>query len=115
MCNEVNTRWPLHELAQPPVSKASVLWDDTNMEKDTLPLTTFVSPRTGVEYLVVAKTETRMAGNWYKNEPLHEVENDVYEIVLNGNPVQFCFREEDIPSTVEHFENPGPDLSSRYD
>lgn len=86
-----------------------------NMENKQMPLTTFVSPRTGTEYLVVAKTETRMAGDWYKNEPLRPVEYTKYEIVLNGNPVQFCFREEDIPSTVEHFENPGPDLGSRFD
>lgn len=81
----------------------------------TLPLTTYQSPRTGTEYLIVAKTQTRMAGDWYKGEPLRPVEYTQYDIVLNGNPVQFCFREEDIPATVEHFENPGPDLGSRYD
>jgi len=81
----------------------------------TLPLTTYQSPRTGTEYLIVAKTQTRMAGDWYKGEPLRPVEYTQYDIVLNGNPVQFCFDEADIAASVEHFENPGADLGSRYD
>jgi hypothetical protein len=111
----MNTEWPLQKLARPPVSKALVLWDDTNMEKDTLPLTTFVSPRTGVEYLVVAKPQSRMAGGFLEGCPMYLKEYTQYDIVLNGNPVQFCFDEADIASTVEHFENPGADLGSRYD
>jgi hypothetical protein len=85
------------------------------MEKETLPLTTYVSPRTGTEYLIVPKTSTRMMGDWYKNEPLRPVETTTYEIVLNGNPVQFALSEDGIAASVEHFENPGPDLGSRYD
>lgn len=97
------------------MSKGLKIWDDTNMEKETLPLTTYVSPRTGTEYLIVAKTSTRMAGDWYAGEPLRPVETTTYEIVLNGNPVQFALSEDRIPAVVEHFENPGPDLGSRYD
>ena len=96
----MNTQWPVHEVAQAPVFKATILWDDTNMEKDTLPLTTYVSPKTGVEYLIVRK-ET---GDYTR-----------YQIVLNGNLVQFALTEEGVPASVAHFENPGPDLSSRYD
>ena len=97
------------------MSKATKIWDDTNMEKDTLPLTTYVSPRTGTEYLIVPKTSTRMAGDWHKGEPLRPVETTTYEIVLNGNPVQFALSEDGIAASVEHFENPGPDLGSRFD
>ena len=56
-----------------------------------------------------------MMGDWYKNEPLRPVEVTTYEIVLNGNPVQFALSEDGIAASVEHFENPGPDLGSRYD
>ena len=85
------------------------------MEKETLPLTTYVSPRTGTEYLIVPKTSTRMAGDWHKGEPLRPVETTTYEIVLNGNLVQFALSEAGVPASVEHFENPGADLGSRFD
>ena len=82
----------------------------------TFPLTTYVSPRTGTEYLIVAKPQSRVDYREYMNPATKYIrEYTQYEIVLNGNPVQFCFREEDIPATVEHYENPGPDLGSRYD
>jgi hypothetical protein len=98
------------------VSKALILWDDTNMEKDTLPLTTFVSPRTGVEYLVIAKPQTRADYHEMGNPATRYIrEYTQYDIVLNGNPVQFCFREEDIAETVEWFENPGVNVGSRFD
>ena len=32
-----------------------------------------------------------------------------YDIVLSGNPVQFCFDEADVPNAVRHFEEPGWD------
>ena len=79
----------------------------TYMEK--LTATTYTSPLTGVTYLVVPKTQTRMAGDWYKGEPLHPVEYTQYDIVLSGNPVQFCFDEADVPNAVHHFEEPGWD------
>ena len=89
---------------------------DKTMEKQPMPLTTYVSPRTGTEYLIVAKPQSRAAYHEQGNPATRYIhEYTQYDIVLNGNPVQFCFREEDIPSTVEHFENPGPDLGSRYD
>jgi len=86
-----------------------------NTYMENLPTTVYTSPLTGTEYLVVPKTQTRMAGDWYKGEPLRPVEYTQYDIVLNGKPVQFCFDEANVPSTVAHFENPGADLGSRYD
>ncbi len=93
-----------------------------NMEKDTtMPLTTFVSPQTGVEYLVVTKQRSRVDYREFMNpETKYILEYTEYEIVLNGNKVQFCFREEDIPETVGRFENPLTDeqyniFHSRYD
>ena len=86
------------------------------MEKDTLPLTTFVSHHPGVEYLVVAKPQTRADYHEMGNPATRYIrEYTQYDIVLNGNPVQFCFREEDIAETVEWFENPGVNVGSRFD
>ena len=98
------------------MSKATVLWDDTSMEKETLPITIFVSPRTGTEYLIVAKSKSHVDYHEFMNPATEFIrEYTQYDVVLNGNPVQFCFREEDIPATVEHFESPDPDCGSRFD
>ncbi len=102
----------LHELAQAPMSKGLEIWDDTNMEKDTLPLTTFVSPRTGTEYLVVPQNDSRA---YFENGQQLWADSTIYHIVLNGNPVQFALSEDGIADSVEHFENPGPDLGSPFD
>jgi hypothetical protein len=81
----------------------------------TLTSFTYVSSRTGTEYLIVPKTSTRMRGDWYKGEPLRPVEETTYEVVLMGNPVQFSLSIEGIPDAVSHFECPGPDLGSPRD
>ena len=86
-----------------------------NTYMENLPTTTYFSPRTGTEYLVVAKPQWRMAGGILENCPMYRKEYTQYDIVLDGNPVQFCFREEDIAETVEWFENPGRDIGSRFD
>jgi hypothetical protein len=90
------------------------------MEKDTLPLTTYTSPQTGTEYLIVHKPTWHMAGGILEGCPMYRVDYTQYDVVLNGNPVQFCFREEDIPEAVSRFENPFTDeqyntLHSRLD
>jgi hypothetical protein len=86
-----------------------------NTYMENLPLTTYTSPLTGTEYLVVPKTLTRAVGGFLYGTPLRQEEYTQYDIVLNGNPVQFCFSEGDVPATVAHLENPGPDFGSRYD
>lgn len=82
--------------------------------------TTYVSPQTGTEYLIVPKKMWRMAGGIMENCPLYRVDYVQYDVVLNGNMVQFCFDEKDIPDTVHHLENPLTEaqyntLHSRYD
>ncbi len=79
---------------------------------ETLPLTTFVSPRTGTEYLIVPKHGKRA---YYVDGQQLWRDETIYEIILNGNPVQFALSEDRIADSVEHYENPGPDLSSRFD
>jgi hypothetical protein len=88
------------------MSKVTVLWDDRTMKENTLPLTTFVSPQTGTEYLIVAKPQRRMRGGILEGCPMYWADYTQYDIVLNGNPVGFCFDEEDVAREVNHFENP---------
>ena len=71
---------------------------------NTLTEFTFTSPRTGTEYLVVPKEETRMVGDWYKGEPLRSETFVRYDIVLHGNLVQFALTEEEVAGSVAHFE-----------
>jgi hypothetical protein len=97
------------------MSKTTVLWEDRPMKENTLPLSTFVSPRTGTEYLVVAKPQRRMRGGILEGCPMYWADYTQYDIVLNGNPVTFCFREEDIATSVEWFEYPNADVGSRFD
>lgn len=76
--------------------------------------TTYTSP-SGTSYQVVAKPMWRMAGGFMENCPMYRVDYTQYDIMLDGKMVQFCFDEKDIPSIVARFENPGPDLGSRFD
>jgi hypothetical protein len=81
---------------------------------------TFVSPQTGTEYLVVPKAQWRMAGGIMENCPMYRKDYVQYDIVLNGNLVQFCFNAEDVPSKVHDYENPLTEaqyavLHSRFD
>ena len=70
----------------------------------TLASFSYVSPRTGTEYQVVPREETRMVGDWYKGEPLRPETIHYYEIVLNGRMVQFAFTEDGVEKAVAHFE-----------
>jgi hypothetical protein len=80
----------------------------------------YISPETNVEYLVVVNLQRRMRGGVLEGCPMYWQTEKQYDIVLNGNPVQFCFREEDIPDAVNRFENPLTEaqrmaISSRFD
>ena len=87
-----------------------------NTYMKNLSTTTYVSPRTGTEYLIVAKPQSRVDYREFMNPaPKYMREYTQYDVVLNGNLVQFCFREEDIAGAVEWFENPGRDIGSRFD
>jgi hypothetical protein len=83
-----------------------------NKDMENLPTTVYQSPRTGTEYLIVPQTDSRA---YFENGQQLWAESTIYHIVLNGNPVQFALSEEGIPASVEQFENPGPDLGSRFD
>ena len=85
------------------------------MENNRPMQTTYTSPQTGTQYDVVPKPMWRMAGGFMENCPMYRVDYTQYDIILNGKLVQFCFEEKDIADTVNRYENPGPDLGSRFD
>jgi hypothetical protein len=75
----------------------------------------YTSPSTGKVYEIVTQNLTRMGGNWHSGEPLREVTYTQYDICLDGRMVQFTFRPDGIAEAVARYENPGPDLGSRWD
>ena len=76
------------------------------MKNDQAP-TTYRSPQTGTEYLIVAKPQSRVDYHEFMNPETRYIrEYTQYDVISEGNLVQFCFREEDIPDAVNRFENP---------
>ena len=75
--------------------------------------TTFTSPDTNKVYTIVTSVSER--GNWDDNGNYAPVEFTQYSIYDNNYFVQFAFREDEIAAAVEHYELPGPDISSRFD
>lgn len=76
---------------------------------------TYTSAATGITYTVKRANLRRMAGGLLDGGELREVEYTEYYIFRDDQLVQFCFIEGDIPETVARYENPGPDLGSRFD
>jgi hypothetical protein len=62
---------------------------------------TYVSPLTGTQYLVVPKHSQR--AYYQDGQQLWRAEV-TYEVVLNGNPVQFALTKEGLEKAVAHFE-----------
>jgi len=63
--------------------------------------TTYVSPLTGTEYLIVPKHGRRA---YYENGQQLWREETTYEIVLNGKAIQFALSPEGIAGAVAHAE-----------
>jgi len=67
----------------------------------TLTTTTYTSPKTGTEYLIVPRHSQRA---YYQDGQQLWRDEVTYQIVLGGNPVQFALSVEGIPASVAHFE-----------
>ena len=67
-------------------------------------MTVYTSPLTNVQYDIVTREETRMAGDWYAGEALRPVTYTRYDIYLNGKKVQFALTEDRIPASVANYE-----------
>jgi hypothetical protein len=76
----------------------------------------YTSPQTGNTYEVKVSTQRRTDYREFMNpETRYEREYTQFTIYSEGRMVQFCFAEADIPEAVDRFENPWPDISSRFD
>ena len=74
------------------------------------------SPQTGNTYEVISSTLTRTDyGTFGDPDSRFESEYTQFSVYFEGQLVQFCFAESDIPATIARFENPWPDISSRFD
>ena len=76
-------------------------------------MSTYVSPLTSKVYQNVETKHTRNA--WDSEGNLTPYEQSVFEIYHEGQKVQFALTSEGVAESVAHLENPGPDVSSRFD
>jgi len=76
-------------------------------------MTTYTSPLTSKVYQIVETSHTRNA--WDSEGNLTPYVQSVFEIYYEGRKVQFALSEDGISKSVAHYENPGPDISSRFD
>ena len=76
-------------------------------------MSTYTSPLTSKVYEIVETKHMRNA--WDSKGNLTPYEQSVFDIYYNGQKVQFALTSEGVANSVAHLENPGPDVSSRYD
>ena len=62
---------------------------------------TYLSPKTGTQYLIVPKNDRRA---YYEDGQQLWRDDTIFQVVLDGNPVQFSLTVEGIPGAVAHFE-----------
>ena len=76
-------------------------------------MSTYTSPLTSKVYQIVETSHTRNA--WDSQGNLTPYVQSVFDIYHEGKKVQFALTAEGVADSVAHLENPGPDLSSRFD
>jgi hypothetical protein len=76
-------------------------------------LTTYTSPLTGTTYSVVESHSER--GAWDAEGNYAPVVTAQYDIYDGSRWVQFALSPEGVAGAVAHYEQPGPDLGSRWD
>jgi hypothetical protein len=76
-------------------------------------MSTYVSPLTSKVYQIVETSHTRNA--WDSAGNLTPYTQSVFDIYYNGQKVQFALSADGVADSVAHLENPGPDISSRFD
>jgi hypothetical protein len=76
-------------------------------------MTIYTSPLTSKVYEIVETSHTRNA--WDSEGNLTPYTQSVFDIYYNGQKVQFALSAEGVADSVAHLENPGPDISSRFD
>jgi hypothetical protein len=73
----------------------------------------YTSLKTNQEYEIVPVKEKRQ--NWDDNGQPFWKELTQYRILKDGNMVQFTYDVSKISETISFYENPGKDISSRFD
>ena len=74
---------------------------------------TYTSPLTSKVYQIVETSHTRNA--WDSEGNLTPYVQSVFDIYYEGQKVQFALSQDRIADSVAHHENPGRDVSSRFD
>ena len=74
---------------------------------------TYTSPLTSKVYEIVETSHIRNA--WDSQGNLTPYVQSVFNIYYEGQKVQFALSQDRIADSVAHLENPGPDVSSRFD
>ena len=83
------------------------------MENQTT-MEVYTSP-SGARYEIFPKTYTRKAGGILEGCEMYDVEETNYDIFHDGAWRTFALSEDGVSAAIAHFENPGPDLGSRFD
>ena len=76
-------------------------------------MSTYTSPLTSKVYDIVETSHVRNA--WDSQGNLTPYVQSVFDIYYQGQKVQFALTAEGVVDQVAHLENPGPDVSSRFD
>jgi len=74
---------------------------------------TYTSPLTSKVYEIIETSHIRNA--WDSQGNLTPYVQSAFDIYYNGQKVQFALTAEGVADSVAHLENPGPDVSSRFD
>ena len=75
---------------------------------------TYTSP-SGARYDIHPRIYTRAAGGILEGCDLHDVGETTYDIFLSDRFVTFSNAEDGVLEAIDRFENPGPDIGSRFD
>ena len=75
---------------------------------------TYTSP-SGARYEIRPRVYTRAAGGILEGCELYNIEETTYEVFHNGGFITFANAEDGVLEAIDRFENPGPDLGSRFD
>ena len=75
---------------------------------------TYTSP-SGNRYDIHPRVYTRATGGILEGCDLYDVEETIYDVFLSDKFVTFSNAEDGVLEAIDRFENPGPNLGSRFD
>ena len=75
---------------------------------------TYTSP-SGKRYDICPRVYTRAAGGVLEGCELYNAEETTYDVFHSGAFITFANAEDGVFEAIDRFENPGPDLGSRFD